>query len=52
MVKQNSVPLIIRIAPEIKAAIQKAAQADERSVTVWVERTLAAHLRQHGFLKK
>ncbi len=44
--------MTIRVAPEIKAAIQKAAEADDRSVTVWVERALAAYLRQQGLLKK
>ena len=41
-----------RLAPEIKAAIKKAAEADDRSMTVWVERALAAYLRQQGLLKK
>jgi hypothetical protein len=40
------------VAPEIKAAIKKAAEADDRSMTVWVERALAAYLRQQGLLKK
>jgi predicted HicB family RNase H-like nuclease len=44
--------MTIRVAPEIKAAIQKAAAADDRSVTVWVERALTAYMRQHGLLKK
>jgi predicted transcriptional regulator len=50
--KPNTVALTIRVAPEIKAAIQKAAEADDRSITVWVERALAAYLRQQGLLKK
>ena len=36
----------------IKAAIQKAADADHRSITVWVELALATYLRQQGLLKK
>ena len=52
MVKPNTETLMIRVAPEIKAAIKKAAEADDRSMTVWVERALAAYLRQQGLLKK
>ena len=50
--KPGTVGLTIRVAPEIKAAIQKAADADHRSITVWVELALAAYLRQQGLLKK
>ena len=52
MVKPGTVMMTIRVTPEIKVAIQKAAEADDRSMTVWVERALATYLRQQGLLKK
>jgi hypothetical protein len=47
----KSVPLGLRITPTLKAALDKAAAADDRSVASYVERALADHLRKKGFLK-
>ena len=47
-----SVALTVRVSAEIRAAIQKAADADDRSARSWIERALAEQLRQQGFLKK
>jgi hypothetical protein len=37
--------------PSLKAAIEKAARADQRSVTSFVEKVLIERLRTDGFLK-
>jgi predicted HicB family RNase H-like nuclease len=42
----------VHVSPEVRAAMQKAADAEERSVRNWTERAIADYLRQHGFLKK
>jgi hypothetical protein len=47
-----SVALTVRDSPEIRADIQKAADADDRSARSRIERALADPLRQQGFLKK
>ena len=47
-----SVALTVRDSPEIRADIQKAADADDRSARSRIERALADPLRQRGFLKK
>jgi hypothetical protein len=41
-----------RIQPEIKAALEKAATDDHRSISSLVEKVLAEWLRQHGYLPK
>ncbi|WP_297323052.1 hypothetical protein [uncultured Bartonella sp.] len=40
----------VRISDEIKIAIDKAAKDDDRSTASYVERLLAAHLREKGYL--
>lgn len=41
----------VRVPDEVKAAAEKAAQADSRSVAGLVEKVLVDYLRQHGYLK-
>jgi hypothetical protein len=41
----------VRVSPEIKAAIEKAAAADTRSVASLVEKVLTDWLRSQGALK-
>jgi len=48
MVRTNS--LGIRVEPEIKAALEKAARDDDRSVSSLVERVLKAWLIERGYL--
>lgn len=43
-------PLFIRVHPEVKAAVEKAAAEDQRSVAVFVERLLVDWLREKGYL--
>jgi len=41
----------LRIAPALKAAAEKAASDDQRSLTSLVEKLLTDYLRKHGHLK-
>lgn len=50
MAKTN--PLGFRVEPEIKEALEKAAKADDRSVSSMVERILKQWLIENGFLAK
>jgi hypothetical protein len=42
----------IRVEPEVKAAAEKAAADDRRTVASLVEKILVEHLEQHGYLKR
>jgi hypothetical protein len=42
----------LRMDPKLKALADKAASDDQRSLTSLIEKLLADHLRQHGYLKK
>lgn len=42
----------IRVDPEIKAAVKKAADADRRTVASMVEKVLVEYLANNGYLKK
>ena len=42
----------IRVEPEIKAAVEKAAAADRRTVASLIEKILVEYLEQNGFLRK
>ena len=41
----------LRLDPQLKAAAEKAAKADHRSLTSLIEKLLADHLRKTGYLK-
>ena len=41
----------LRIMPALKAAAEKAAADDQRSLTSLVEKLLTDYLRKHGYLK-
>jgi hypothetical protein len=43
--------LSLRIDPTLKAAAEKAAADDQRSLTSLIEKLLADYLRAHGYLK-
>lgn len=47
-----AVPTSMRLAPDIKAALEKAAKAEGRSVSNMTDRILRGWLEQHGFLAK
>ncbi|MDF2141201.1 DUF1778 domain-containing protein [Paenirhodobacter sp. CAU 1674] len=42
----------VRVADETKQAVEKAAEADGRSVASYVERLLVSHLKECGYLPK
>jgi hypothetical protein len=41
----------LRLVPALKAAAEKAAADDQRSLTSLVEKLLTDYLRKHGYLK-
>jgi hypothetical protein len=41
----------IRVSENVKAAAEKAAADDDRSLASYVERLLAQHLREKGYLR-
>lgn len=44
--------LTVRLPPEVKAAMAKAAAADDRPISQWLLRLLVAHLKRAGHLPK
>ena len=46
---RKTATLNLRIAPELKAAAEKAAADDNRSLTSLFETLLLSHLRDHGY---
>lgn len=47
----KSLPVSVRLPPEVKEAVEAAAKADVRSVSSLIEKVLTDHLRKEGFLK-
>jgi hypothetical protein len=41
----------LRIEPSLKAAAEKAAKDDQRSLTSLIEKLLTEHLRRRGYLQ-
>jgi hypothetical protein len=50
--ENRSSPIGIRVTPTVKAAAEKAAAADHRSLASLIEKLLIEHLRAGGYLKK
>ena len=50
MVTKTKVPLALRIDPILKAAAEKAATEDRRSLTSLIESLLDQHLKANGYL--
>jgi predicted HicB family RNase H-like nuclease len=48
----KSASFMIRMRPSVKAAAEKAAEADGRSLAAYIERLLEERLRDDGFLPK
>ena len=42
----------VRVSDVVKAAVEKAANEDDRSIASYVERLLVAHLKKGGYLPK
>ena len=49
---KKSVSVGLRITPTLKAAIDKAARRDQRTVASMVEKILSDYLAENGFLKR
>ncbi len=47
----KTVPLNLRIKPSLKAAAERAAADDQRSLTSLIEKLLADYLRERGYLE-
>jgi hypothetical protein len=42
----------LKIMPELKAAAERAAREDQRTLTSLIEKLLTDHLRERGYLSK
>lgn len=42
----------IRVEPGLKAAVEKAARDDDRTVAQWIERLMIRELREKGYLEE
>jgi hypothetical protein len=49
--EKRSAPIGIRVTPSVKAAAERAAGADHRTLASLIERLLIEHLNKTGFLK-
>jgi hypothetical protein len=49
--RTKTAQIALRMKPELKAAAEKAAKADHRSLTSLVEKLLTDYCRKKGFLK-
>lgn len=49
---QKTLPVSLRLAPEVKAAAEKAAKADVRSLSSFIEKILTDYLKKNGHLPK
>jgi hypothetical protein len=49
---KNPLPVSFRLPAEVKAATEKAAAEDHRSVSSLIEKVLTDWLRKNGYLKK
>lgn len=48
----KALPTSVRLSPETKAALEKAAKDDERSISLMVERICREWLQANGYLPK
>jgi hypothetical protein len=44
-------PVSVRLPPDVKAAAERAAKDDTRSLSSFIEKTITDHLRAKGYLK-
>jgi hypothetical protein len=52
MASKPPLPVSFRLPVEIKAAAEKAAADDHRSLSSFIEKVLADHLRKTGYLPR
>ena len=48
----KTVQINLRVEPKFKALAEKAAAADRRSLTSFIEKLVVDHCKEKGFLKK
>ncbi len=48
----KSLPVSVRLPPEVKSAAEKAAKDDLRSLSSFMEKLLTEHLKVKGYLPK
>jgi len=48
----KTTPLGVRLEPDTKAALEKAAEADRRSLSSMIDKILTDWLKKSGYLKK
>jgi hypothetical protein len=48
----KSLPVSVRLPPDVKAAAEATAREDMRSLSSFIEKLLTDHLRKKGLLKK
>lgn len=48
----RSAQLAFRVSPDVRAAIDKAASADSRTMSAWIELALTERLQRDGYLSK
>jgi hypothetical protein len=47
----KTLPVSLRLAPEVKSAAENAARDDTRSLSSFIEKLVTDHLRRRGYLK-
>lgn len=48
----KTLPVSLRLPPEVKAALEKAAEDDDRSLSSMMERIIKRWLMEHDYLPK
>jgi hypothetical protein len=48
MAREKTAVINIRVEPSLKEAAERAAKADRRSLTTFIEKLIEDHLREHG----
>ena len=48
----KSTQILLRVRPTLKAAAERAAEDDDRSLSSFIEKVLTDHLRKRGYLKE
>jgi hypothetical protein len=47
----KSLPVSVRLPPDVKSAAEAAAKEDTRSLSSYIEKLLTDHLKKKGYLK-
>ena len=52
LIAPKSLPVSLRLSQEVKAAAEKAAKDDTRSLSSFIEKLVTENLRKKGYLKE